>query len=487
MTCVRSRNRRFARAHLIGAGMLLLWPLCIPAMAQAPTPVEQTERVDHTSVEAATVPIATSDSEVSQRAALREPQGAVSDLKQGDEPNGGDGAKAQSRKEWGFGWDDGHPTLQLGAHTQLQFRARVQVDSRGSEAEVGSADAFDLSRRRIGVEGQIGNLFDFQVERELDNTQPWRDVYLNYRHSGELQVQAGKFKQPFSLDENTSAANLDFVYRSRIATQLAPGRDVGVMAHGRALDRLLGYQLGVFTHDGENARPRNDAFVYGNRTIAGRLVVQPVQAKQSVLRDLQLGVAFTTTEVPEGISGLRGRTAMDASFFPADHWVQGARRRVGFELRWRPGPWSVKAEYMRASTERRGQSVDDTDLPDLLATGWYLSGTYLVTGERKANGADAPRRPLFRGGYGALELASRIEHLRFSSGSGDEPPSISPRAEVVLANADRVATFGLNWYPIRGVKVQANVVSETIADPSRGPMPDKARFWSRLIRLQLSM
>jgi hypothetical protein len=38
---------------------------------------------------------------------------------------------------------------------------------------------------------------------------------------------------PSSLDENTSPTNLDFVYRSLAANQLPPGRDRGVMVHGR--------------------------------------------------------------------------------------------------------------------------------------------------------------------------------------------------------------------------------------------------------------
>jgi phosphate-selective porin OprO/OprP len=363
----------------------------------------------------------------------------------------------------------------------------MQAHVRESEAPIGSADAFDVSRRRLGVEGQYGGLVEFQIERELDGGNPWRDVYVNYRQFDRVQIQAGKFKLPFSLDENTSATNLDFVYRSRSATQLAPGRDRGIMAHGRVLNRLLGYEAGVFDHDGDNARTANEELVFGNRTLAGRVTVQPWRTQKTLLRDMQLGVALTTSELPEGMPALRGRTALDESFFSSGLWVQGTRRRVGLELRWRPGPASIKAEYTRVTTERREQSVDDTDLSDLLATGWYISGTYLLTGERKASGADAPRRPLFRGGYGAIELASRIEKLSFASTARGDIPSLSPRADVVFGNADRAVTFGVNWYPVRGVKLQANLVGETIADPSRGPLPDKARFWSQLLRVQLTI
>jgi phosphate-selective porin len=160
---------------------------------------------------------------------------------------------------------------------------------------------------------------------------------------------------------------------------------------------------------------------------------------------------------------------------------------VGLELRWRPGPASIKAEYVRLITERRGQSVEDTDLPSLIATGWYVSSTYLITGERKSAGADSPRRPLFHGGYGALEFAGRLENLRFGSASGEGAPSMSPRADAVLGNSDRVVTFGVNWYPIRRVKLQLNVIREAIADPERGPLPEQPAFWSRVLRFQISI
>ena len=62
---------------------------------------------------------------------------------------------------------------------------------------------------------------------------------------------------------------------------------------------------------------------------------------------------------------------------------------------------------MRVTTERRGQSVEDTDLSPLLATGWYVSGTWAITGENKADGLNKPRRPFLRGGLGAFEVARR--------------------------------------------------------------------------------
>ena len=73
--------------------------------------------------------------------------------------------------------------------------------------------------------------------------------------------------------------------------------------------------------------------------------------------------------------------------------MEGRRQRTGLEARWRPGPFSLQAEYIRLTDERRGQAVDDGDLAPLLAEGYYVSGTFAITGERKSDGLDTPRHP----------------------------------------------------------------------------------------------
>jgi phosphate-selective porin OprO and OprP len=388
-----------------------------------------------------------------------------------------------------FRWDD-HPSLHFGKGTRIDFRAKLAGELRDSEAPLDDddvTDALDIARRRVGVAGEIRNLVDFQVEAEIGSDEVWRDVYANYRQFDFVQVQGGKFKLPFSLDENTSSTNLDFVHRSRAASQLAPGRDVGVMVHGRVLKRIFGYELGVFDHDGDNARTVDTDRVYGGQTLAGRATLQPFRGGNPLMSDLQFGAAFTRSDLEEGLPDLRGRTALDLRFFRADAWVRGERQRRGFEFRWRPGPFSIKAEWMRVTDERLELSVEDTDLSPLVGKGWYVSGTWAVTGEKKADGLESPRRPLFRGGYGAVELAARIERLEFGSQANDETPSRGPRANVILGNSDRVETFGVNWYVNRWVKVQFNMVRDTLADPDQGPLPSRSSFWSRLFRFQLSI
>jgi phosphate-selective porin len=387
---------------------------------------------------------------------------------------------------WRFEWVE-HPSLLVGKNTRIDFRLRLQEHVRESDGETGDGNEVDLAKRRVGVEGNVEGLVDFQIETELGNDDPWRDVFVNYRQFGAAEVQAGKFKVPFSLDENSGATNLDFIYRSLAASQLSPGRDRGAMVHGRVLRKYMRYELGLFEHDGRNARSSHPEQVVGESTLAGRVTAQPFRRHSALLKDLQVGIAFTESNVPEGFPGLHGHTLLDAPFFTSQLWVNGKRQRTGFEARWRPGPASIKAEYIRVSTERLGESIEDTDLPPLVANGWYVSGTWALTGEKKAQDLTVPRRPLLHGGWGAIELATRVEGLTFGNVDGNELASTSPRADIVLGNADRASTIGVNCYPVRHLKLQLNLIHERIFDPSRGPAPATPAFWSRVLRFQLDL
>ena len=67
-----------------------------------------------------------------------------------------------------FQWDD-HPSIRLGKGTHIDFRARFQLDGRKSDAPLTDEDdaEFDFARRRLGVEGEIKNIVEFQIEREF--------------------------------------------------------------------------------------------------------------------------------------------------------------------------------------------------------------------------------------------------------------------------------------------------------------------------------
>ena len=368
---------------------------------------------------------------------------------------------------------------------KLDFTVKSQMDLRDfpSEPTTEPKDVFDLHRARVGIEGTMLKRLDYQVERELsDTSQPWKDVFVDGRVARAFDVRAGQFKIPFGLDQLTSGMDLDFNYRSLAGTYLSPGRDVGLMLHGRLFSDIVRYQAGVFRRGGDNVRASELSDPQTDRTFAGRVVLKPwTNAKDHLLRTFSAGLAFTSGELPEGQNSLRGKTVPGDKFF--DHLdVNGRRDRIGAEFQWRPASFGLQGEIIRAWDQRLGQSLDNGDLPDLIAGGWYVSGTWLATGERKKDSVE-PSRPFLTRGIGAVELAGRVEQLRSSSSGGAPTPFVSPRSEWIAPRSDTVWTTGVNWYLNQFIKLQANLIREERAVDTFFPI-DPQHFWSRTLRLQ---
>ena len=361
-----------------------------------------------------------------------------------------------------FRWED-HATFHFGPDVSMQLRLRVQNDFRDTDAPLPAGEGeYRMPLRRFGVRGTVGRSLDYQVDRELVREDAWRDVFVNVRWRPALNLRAGQFKLPFSLEETSPTTALDFMYRARAARQLAPGRDPGVMAHGRLSNGMVRYEAGYFIRDGRNARRPNSDRVQGQDTLAGRLRVMPFAHASPILRTLDVGVAATASQLRSGLPALRGRNALDATFFSPEHVVDGTRRRLGVELAWQPGPVGVKSEYIRLTDEH----PDDGLSGNLVATAWYLSAMWVVTGEPKAAGLTVPPRPVHRGGPGTIEVGARIESLGFRDGAG-------PITET------RIGTAGVNWNLNRWVRVQFNLIREQLYQPT-----GRSVFWARVFRVQ---
>jgi phosphate-selective porin OprO/OprP len=380
---------------------------------------------------------------------------------------------------WRVGWGD-HPQIEWRA-LRLEFRGQLHAVEADSNGPIRGNES-DAARRRFAIDGAIGRRLRFQAEAEIESDEPARDVYLDYRAARAAQIRGGRFKLPVGLEENISHAKLEFVRRSLMSDRLAPGRDEGLMVYGRV--GRIGYETGVFAHDGANARPGRAVRVFAGPTIAGRVLIEPFRGAKTSAADLEIGASFTHGTVPEGYSAVRGKTVLGATFFGADFWVSGVRRRTGAELRWRPGPFAFMAEAITLTDERRGQSLDWSDLPPFVSRGWYISGSWVAAGAERASNVDKPRAPLFGGGWGSLQLAVRHESLMFGHLDVPDPPLVIHRATLIPGSQDMATTVGMTWHANRWVRVQANMVRERLRGALSEPAPPSA-LWNRLVHFQV--
>ena len=358
------------------------------------------------------------------------------------------------------------PSLRLGDHARVNLHARIQADVSVQDESGVEGDRFGWGNRRVGVSGVLFKRVEFQIERELSVEEPWRDVFADVRVHRALRIQAGHFKVPFSMERTTSAFNLDFIDRAASVTDISPGRETGIMLHGRGPRRFFEYEFGVF----RLAEPQVKPFAIGSTAdlmlTAGRLTVTPGPAS--------IGIAFTESRLPEGFHDVSSHFDDGGLLSSEDFYVNGRRRRIGIEGRWRTGRLTLKGELLRQVDSREGASVSNGDLSDLIVDGGYISGLWRVVG--------SPRRA-----RRAVDLAVRIESLGVRSADQSDAPSLSPRADHIAPFRQRAMTFGANWLVTRWVKVQFNAIRESFVDEAgiRPEIPE-AR-WRSLMRLQFAM
>jgi phosphate-selective porin len=84
------------------------------------------------------------------------------------------------------------------------------------------------------------------------------------------RIAIGQFKAPFGLQQLTSSGRLQFVDRAITDGKFNPGRDMGVMFAGTAMQRKLGYEAGIFNGAGESVRQNN-----GSHLLVGRVSFEP--------------------------------------------------------------------------------------------------------------------------------------------------------------------------------------------------------------------
>lgn len=343
------------------------------------------------------------------------------------------------------------PKLTFANGTEVTLAGNIAWDVNRFDAD-GTAleNDQDWRRKEFGVALKRKGLYDFTAAYDF-HSDTWMDVALRLDGKGLTGRDIGKWrigqmKLPLGFEGNTATRNGAFMENSLPTQGFYEGRRIGI---DWALERprwLL--NAGAYGHDlqGNN---RGDSQ-------AVRLAWTPWKESTHVLH---LGVS-TTRESPDAeTNGLgveiapsvRWRAKPEASLTPLRLVDSGTLRNVdridrhGLEALWIEGPWSLQGEYLRQTTHRHA-------LPDYRGDGWYLFGSWLLTGQsRNYNGGNVSN-PKATGKYGAVELLARYSHIDLNDAGID-------------GGRESNWTLGANWYLGSHLKFQANYIH---ADARRG-------------------
>ena len=325
------------------------------------------------------------------------------------------------------------------------------------------------------MEGKIDTYFEWRIEGDFADTNSTllRDFYLNIHRIDQFVMRFGQTREPFSQEEMRSDNFQEFVERSLVNT-LAPSRSPGIMAYGKLGDGILEYQTGAFNGKGLLALNNN-----GTPDTALRLRFNPWRRSDSFwIKGLIIGGAYSQGRNLNGQS-IKGVTPSQITFFQPDT-VNGRLYRANGEVTWLLGPAALRAEFDQSNQLRENLGPRGTNLPGVLAKGYMVQFSYLLTGENQPDiGTIVPKRNLFdrgadgRTGLGAWQVKFRYDNLQIIDGT--------PKS-----NRAHTFYFGPNWYMNKHVRYLLDFGIERFAHPANALTP-RQRFFTVLSEIQLQL
>ena len=321
----------------------------------------------------------------------------------------------------------------------------------------------DLRRARLKLEGRL--FYDWGYQAEYDfagNEAEVKDAYIAYQGFDDLDIKLGQFKEPVSLEEQSSGSNITFMERALPVEAFAPGRKLGlgVVSGGKnwsAAGGLFGEAIG------DDADDEGDS----GWALAARVTHAPIDG-QGRLVHLGASAQYRNTDAQNEVRyQTRPESNVTDQRLVDTRGIQQASETLtwGLEGAGAVGPVSLQGEYLQVGVDRRDA------LPRLQFDGWYLFAAWLITGEERIYDASQGR---FEGvdpdgPYGALELA-----VRYSTIDLDDAD--------ILGGQQQDVTLGLNWYLKENLRFMTNYIWAD-ADPDRNGERDRPSVFQFRVQL----
>lgn len=323
----------------------------------------------------------------------------------------------------GFAWRSAD-----GAH-QLRLRALVQTDGRfflGDDA-LPLADTLVVRRARPIVEGTVFKFVDFRLMPDFGaGSTTLQDAWLELKLSPAFRLRAGKTKVPVGLEALLEDKDLPFVERG-LPSNLAPVRDVGLLAAGEPWGGRLVYAAGIFngTADGTSG----DLDRADGKEFAARLFWRPFQRPAGETPPplgLGLGVAASLgdesgTATAPTLPAYRSPGLNTVFAYRGDNTAAGTTIADGTRRRLAPQGWIYGGSFLAFAewTQSEHEVARGATRATLSHVAWQVAGSWAVTGEPVTERGVVPRRPfdLTGDGRGALVLSLRFGELAVDRGA----------------------------------------------------------------------
>ncbi|MFQ5481573.1 MAG: OprO/OprP family phosphate-selective porin [Nitrospinaceae bacterium] len=303
----------------------------------------------------------------------------------------------------------------------------------------------------------------------------FKDVYIQLVRIPFLEnIRIGHFKEPWSLEEQTSSKYITFMERS-LMNAFSNGRSLGVATFNNWNKRLT-WNVGVFYQTPSESPPilRNDTGP-GQWDIGFRLTGLPwYQNKGQKLA--HLGFAYRHQELgrkdtiryrerPEAhLTSFRTVLTNTIAADEVDAWL------IEAAAVW--GSASIQGEYSRVNFDQTGITPTTATNYD----GFYIEASYWLTGERRPYqtasgtfGRVKVKHP-FKwdlSGLGAWQLAVRYSAIDLND--ENDPNFTGAAGGIATAGGDQEdVTAGLNWHLNNNTRFMLNYVNADIENSALG-------------------
>ena len=373
-----------------------------------------------------------------------------------------------SRLFWhrGFHWEskNKNATLKLGGKFAVDT-GNIDADEE-LDATFPDLEGYKTNIRTATVSGsgRLLKAIDYKLEIDFANAREVQDNWIRFQKIPYLgYLQMGHMKEPFSLEREGSFNHRTFM-ENALPTQAIPaGRNLGIMLYNLALNDRITWKLGGFYNTGSfsdvgNAQDRiSDANGFD---ITARIAGRPWYSTDG-RRLLHLGLSYSHGFRDEDLSDPDKRLRISTqpeSRLTDDRLVDTGKffssdiDKINPEVAWVTGSFSMQGEYFLERVRTGGENLQ--------FHGFYLYGSYLLTGENRLYSplksvftGVIPKKDFkfFKGGWGAWELGARISYLDLNDGP-------------IRGGEELNLTAGINWYLRSNVRVALNYIHANVRD-----------------------
>lgn len=177
--------------------------------------------------------------------------------------------------------------IKVGGFVNTQYEYTNQEDNLGN---VNETSTIQIRRARLDVKGDITPMIDFRLQADFANSPKLVDAFVRVKFCKYINLQAGQFKIPFTLENPYAPLDLEFADNAQVINTLSgykdvtgissysTGREIGLQLYGTLAEferdgkkyPVLSYSVGVFGGNGINVKSDNMA-----KDIAGRIEFRP--------------------------------------------------------------------------------------------------------------------------------------------------------------------------------------------------------------------